>query len=212
MEGLNLNLAFYDIKIIYRYTQEVLHVWINYRYMAIKKDKHVKIMFNRIHKMPKVNATELYVSSEVLAKVDAEEMQQTSLHFTALDDGCITMGGYTLPPQETHLGEEDEDEDHAAKNGETLPPQETHLGEEDEDEDHVANSGENLDDIDKYEERIERGNFDRDVNDHEVAPNFQDENMVDCDEGDADDDIGVHHVTNTTTAYTPPASSFYANT
>ena len=32
------------------------------------------------------------------------------------------------------------------------------------------------------------------------------------DEGDADDDITVLHVINTTTAYTPPTSSFYANT
>ena len=140
--------------------------------------------------MPQVNATELYARSEPLAEVGVEEVQQTtiSLHFTALDDGCITMGGYTLPPQETHLGEEDEDKDHATKNGE------------------------NLDDIDKYEEMIEGGDFDRDVNDHEVAPNFQDENMVDCDEGDVDNDIGAQHVTNTITAYTPPTSSFYANT
>ena len=51
MEELNLNPTFYDIKIIYYYPQEVLHERINYRYMAIKEDKHVKIMFNRIHKM-----------------------------------------------------------------------------------------------------------------------------------------------------------------
>ena len=90
MEELNLNSVFYDIKIIYRYPLEVLHEWINYRYMAIKEDKHVKIMFNRIHKMPQVNATELYVNSESFAKVGAKEMQQTttSLHFIALDDGC----------------------------------------------------------------------------------------------------------------------------
>ena len=50
MEELNLNPACYDIKIIYRYPQEVLHEQINYKYMAIKEDKHVKIMFNRIHK------------------------------------------------------------------------------------------------------------------------------------------------------------------
>ena len=48
MEGLNLNPVFYDIKIIYRYPQEVIHERINYRYMAIKEDNHVKIMFNRI--------------------------------------------------------------------------------------------------------------------------------------------------------------------
>ena len=68
-----------------------------------------------------------------------------------------------------------------------------------------------INDIDDYEKRIERDNFDRDVNDHEVAPNFHADNMVNCDEGDAYNDIGVQHVTNTTIAYTPPASSFYAN-
>ena len=86
MKEFNLNPACYDIKIIYRYPQQVLHEWINYGYMAIKEDKYVKIMFNRIHKMPQVNAAELYVSSEPLAEVDAEEVQQktTSLQFTAL--------------------------------------------------------------------------------------------------------------------------------
>ena len=54
MEELNLNPACYDIQIIYRYSQGVLHEWINYGYMAIKEEKHVKIMFNRIHKMPQV--------------------------------------------------------------------------------------------------------------------------------------------------------------
>ena len=92
--------------------------------MVIKEDKHVKIMFNRIHKMPQVNDAELYVSSKPLAEVDTEEVQQTttSLQFTALDDGCTTirgcrMGGYTLLSQ-----------DHAVNTGESLQPQETHLG------------------------------------------------------------------------------------
>ena len=53
MDKLNLNPAWYDIKIIYRYPQEVLHERINYGYMVIKEDKHVKMMFNRIQKMPK---------------------------------------------------------------------------------------------------------------------------------------------------------------
>ena len=35
--------------------------------MAIKEDKQVKMMFNRIQKMPQVNAAKLYVSLEVLA-------------------------------------------------------------------------------------------------------------------------------------------------
>ena len=64
--------------------------------------------------MPQVNAVELYVSSKLLVGVDTEEVQQTatSLQFTALDNGCTTMegytmGSYTLPSQ-----------DHAANTGE----------------------------------------------------------------------------------------------
>ena len=93
MEELKLNPACYDIKIIYCYPQEVLHQRINYGYMAIKEDKHVNIIFNRIHKMPQVNVVELYVSLELLAEVDIEEVQQTttSLQFTALDDGYNTI-------------------------------------------------------------------------------------------------------------------------
>ena len=153
--------------------------------------------------MPQVNAVELYVNSKSLAEVDTEEVQQTttSLQFTTLDDGCTSMGGYTLPSQ-----------DHVVNIGETLQPQETHLGEEDEDEDHATNNGENLDDMDEYEKRIKWDDFDRDVDDHELVPNFEEENMEYHDEGDADDDIGVQHDTNTTTAYTPPAKSFYVNT
>ena len=78
MEELKLNPACYDIKIIYHYPQEVLHERINYKYMVIKEDKHVNIMFKRIQKMPKVNATELYESLEPLAEVDAEKVQQTT--------------------------------------------------------------------------------------------------------------------------------------
>ena len=160
--------------------------------------------------MPQVNAAELYVSLEALADNTIEVVQQTTtaLQFTALDDGCTTMGrytmeGYTLPSQ-----------DHVANTGETLYPQETHLEEEDEDEDqdHAANDGENIDDVDKYEERIERGDFENDVDDHEVVPNFEEENMEYHDEGDADDDIGVQHDTNMTIGYRPSANSFYANT
>ena len=103
-------------------------------------------------------------------------------------------------------------QEHAANTGETLQPQKTHLEEEDKDEDHAVNNGENLDDMDEYEERIERGDFDRDVDDHELVPNFEEENMEYHDEGDANDDIGVHHDTNMTTTYTPPSESFYANT
>ena len=94
MDKLNLNPAWYDIKIIYRYPQEVFRERINYGYMAIKEDKLVKMMFNRIQKMPQVNAAKLYVSLELLAEVDTEVVQQTttSLQFTTLDDGRVYNG------------------------------------------------------------------------------------------------------------------------
>ena len=211
MDELKLNPAWYDIKIIYRYPQEVLHERINYGYMAIKGDKHVKMMFNRIQKMSQVNAAELYVSLEASVDNSTEVVQETStaLQFTTLDNGCTTMGGYamggyTLPSQ-----------DYVANTGETLYSQETHLEEEDEDEDedHAANDNINNDDMDQYEERIEQGDFENDVDEHEVVPNFEEENMEYHDEGDADDDdIGVQHDTDTTIGYRAPADSFYANT
>ena len=79
----------------------------------------------------------MYVSLEAAVDNTTEVVQQTTtaLQFTALDDGCTTMGGYTLPSQ-----------DYVANIGETLYPQETHL--EEEDEDHAANDGENIDDVD----------------------------------------------------------------
>ena len=50
------------------------------------------------------------------------------------------------------------------------------------------------------------------MDDHELIPNFEEENMEYHNEGDVDDDIGVQHDTYKTTTYTPPAKSFYANT
>ena len=86
--------------------------------MAIKEYKYVKIMFNKIHKMPQVNAAELYVSSEPLAEVNAEEVQQTTtfLQFTALDDECTTMGGYTMGGYTLPYS------DHATNTSETFQP------------------------------------------------------------------------------------------
>ena len=66
--------------------------------------------------------------------------------------------------------------------------------------------------MDEYEQRIEQGDFERDVDDHELIPNFEEENLEYHDEGDVDDDIRVQYDTNTTTAYTPLGESFCANT
>ena len=65
---------------------------------------------------------------------------------------------------------------------------------EDEDEDcfdHAAINGKDLDDRDEYEERIERCDFDRGVNDHEIIPNPHVDDMAECDEDDADATVKV---------------------
>ena len=59
---------------------------------------------------------------------------------------CVTDSASIRPRCITHLEEEDEDED----------------------EDHAANAGENIDDMNQYEERIEQGDFENDVDEHEV--------------------------------------------
>ena len=46
MEELYVNLAMHNIQITYRSPHEVLKHQINYKYMAIEVDKHVKIMFD----------------------------------------------------------------------------------------------------------------------------------------------------------------------
>ena len=50
------------------------------------------------------------------------------------------------------------------------------------------------------------------MDDHELIPNFAEENMEYHDEGDVDDDIGIQHDTNMATSYRPPTDSFYVNT
>ena len=126
------------------------------------------------------------------------------------------MGGYTPIFQETPTTIESEldnryEDQFCTHWGEssTLPVAEN----EDEDcIDHAAINGEDLDDREEYEERIERDDFDRGVDDHEITPNPHVNDMAECDKDDMDATIRVQHVTNTTPVYEPSASSFYANT
>ena len=159
----------------------------------------------------------MYVTLEPRAEVGVEEIVQitTSLQFAVPNDQCITLGGYTPPFQETPTTIESEPSNRyedwfCTHRGEssTLPVV------EDEDEDYVdhAANGEDLNDRDEYKERIERDDFDRSVDDHEITPNPHVNDMAECDEDDADATIRVQHVINTILVYEPPVSSFYANT
>ena len=78
MEELCANPVLHDIKITFCFTHEVLPQCINYRFMAIEEEKHVKKMFDRMEKMAQVNAIELYISVDPRTKVGSEEVQQTT--------------------------------------------------------------------------------------------------------------------------------------
>ncbi|KAK9990307.1 hypothetical protein SO802_025292 [Lithocarpus litseifolius] len=149
MEELQLNLALHDIHITFRSPYEVLNQCIHYRHMAIKEDKHVKIMFNKMQKWEQCANFELYVTLEPCAEI---VQTTTFLQFAALDDWCTTLGGYTPPFQESPTTIESEpgnryEDQFCAHRGESS----TFPVVEDEDEDyvdHVAINGEDLDDRD----------------------------------------------------------------
>ena len=74
MEELQVNLALHDIHITFRSPHEVLKQCINYRYMAIIEDKHVKFMFSKMQKWEQVADFELNVSLQPHAEVGIEEI------------------------------------------------------------------------------------------------------------------------------------------
>ena len=61
MEELCANLAVHNIQITYHMPHEVLKNRINYKYMAIETEKHVKMMFDKLERIPEVNGIELYI-------------------------------------------------------------------------------------------------------------------------------------------------------
>ena len=78
MEELQVNHALHDIHITFHSPYEVLNQCINYRYMAIIEDKHVKFMFSKMQKWENVADFELYVSLQPRSEVDIEEIIQTT--------------------------------------------------------------------------------------------------------------------------------------
>ena len=78
MEELCVNSAVHNIQITYHSPHEVLRHQINYKYMAIEADKHVKIIFDKLERISKVSGIELYIQLESRAEVGIEEIQQTT--------------------------------------------------------------------------------------------------------------------------------------
>ena len=88
MKELQVNLALHDIHITFHSPHKVLNQRINYRYMAITENKHVRIMFNRMQNMSHVANFELYITLESRTEVGVEEILQTttSLQIAVPDD------------------------------------------------------------------------------------------------------------------------------
>ena len=74
MEELCANSAVYNIQITYRMPHEVLQHRINYKYTAIETNKHVKIMFDKLERIPAINGIELYIQLEPHAEVGIKEI------------------------------------------------------------------------------------------------------------------------------------------
>ncbi|KAL4600509.1 hypothetical protein ACB092_11G203600 [Castanea dentata] len=81
MEELCVNSAVHNVQITYRMPHEVLKDRINYKYMAIEADKHVKIMFDKLERISEVTMIELYIQLEPRAEVGFEEFQQTTTSY-----------------------------------------------------------------------------------------------------------------------------------
>ena len=64
IEELCANLVVHNIQITYRVSNEILKHWINYKYIAIETDKYVKIMFDKLERIPEVTNIELYIQLE----------------------------------------------------------------------------------------------------------------------------------------------------
>ena len=201
MEELCENPVVHNIQITYRMPNEILKHRINYKYMTIETNKHVKIMFDKLERIPKVTKIELYIQLEPRAEVDIDKIQQTT-----------TILQVTIPNAQYEYSTHVEHDDVHADNDDDEDEDE----DEDDDDDYVdetAINGEDFVNIDEIEDRIEQGDFrdfKRDFGDFER--DIDDDETLDGSELDANNAISVQNITDTIPAYAPPALSFSANT
>ena len=204
MEELCENAVVHNIQITYHMPNEILKHRINYKYMAIETDKHVKIMFDKLERIPEVTNIELYIQLEPCAEVRIEEIQQTttSLQVTVLD--AQYKYSTHVEDNDVHADGDDDDND----DDDDYVDETTAINNDDDDDDNdyidetTTINGEDFVDKDEYEKRIERGDFERDIDD--------DETLVGS-EPDADNVINVENIMDTIPTYAPPALSFSAN-
>ena len=162
MEELCENLVMHNIHITYRMPNEILKHRINYKYMTIGTDKHVKIMFDKLERIPEVINIELYIQLEPRVEVGIEEIQQTqtSLQVTVPD------AQYEYFTHVEHVDDhadddddEDEDEDNDDYEDEDEDEDEDDDDDDDDVDDNIAINDEDFGDRDEIEDRIEQGDF-----------------------------------------------------
>ncbi|XP_065630262.1 uncharacterized protein LOC112010632 [Quercus suber] len=201
MEELCENPAVHNIEITYRMPNEILRHRINYKYMAIETDKHVKIMFDKLERISEVTNIELYIQLKPRAEVGIDEIQQTqtSVQVTVPN---VQYEYFTHVEHDNVHADDDDDEDEDENDDE--------YEDDDDDDDYVDGStaidDEDFVDEDEIEDRIERGDFrdfERDIDDNET---------LDDSEPYADNVLSVQNNTDTIPGYAPPALSFSANT
>ena len=177
MEELCENPAIHNIQITYRMPNEILKHQINYKYMVIETDKHVKIMFDKLERIAEVTNIELYIQLEPRA-VWQKDIQQTTTslqvtvpdaqykYSTHVENGEVHADG---DDDDDDDNDDDDDDDHDGYVDET-----TTINNDDDDDDddyvdeNIAINGEDFANRDEYEDMIGRGDFERDIDDDET--------------------------------------------
>ena len=108
-----------------------------------------------------------------------------------------TQYEYSTHVEDDDGDDDDDDDDHVNET--------TAINNDDDDyvDENIAIDGEDFVDRDEFEDRIERGDFERDIDDDETLDDIK---------PNANNVISVQNITNTIPAYAPPALSFFANT
>ena len=211
MEKLCENPAVHNIQITYRMPNEILKHQINYKYMAIETDKHVKIMFDKLERIPEITNIELYIQLEPHA-VWQEDIQQTTTSLQVTVPDAQYKNSAHVEDEDVHADSDDDDDD---DDDDDYVDVTTVVNNDDNDDDddyvdeNIAINDEDFADRDEYEDRIDRGDF-RDFEDFER--DIDDDETLDGNEPDVDNVISVQNITNTILAYAPPALSFSTNT
>ena len=207
MEELCENPAMHNIQITYRMPNEILKYQINYKYMAIETYKHVKIMFDKLERIPEVTNIELYIQLEPHA-VWQEDIQQTTTSLQVTVPSAQYKYSAHVEDDDVHADNDDDDDDDYVDvtivvNNDDNDDNDDYVDE------NIAINDEDFADRDEYEDRIDRGDF-WDFKDFER--DIDDDKTLDGNVLDVDNVISVQNITNTILAYASPALLFSANT